>query len=773
MSDYPFSWDPSVFQHSDDCAHYQYALYLGPPMAPATAITSLVDTTLGFLKDASDRSCSLCSCLYRCGRHFVDLFHPAAEDARVGVQYTTEFTQVRLILRSVKPGMSQIEVKISAKTVPRRSLSFITRPDASAVETSRHARSVDPARAYTSGSQMLAGTSSWGSRPLFRQRASQGQLVIESENAIAADTLHHTLKLARKWLDECIQKPDDSYLGAKPHSMCPPNHASPLPTRVLCIENNAIRLVVTNGGRGRYVCLSHCWGSYHKITTTRANIGSHMKEILWDGLPRTFQDAVAIADGLDCPYLWIDSLCIIQDDLRDWEIESAKMASVYKHSYLTIAATRASDGRDGCLLPPSERRYMWSPQISQASRAQARSCRTEAICNLQLWQPFESSGWTALLEPRHDILNHACRRPVEEYLDLGFPLLTRAWFLQERLLSARVLHFGPSEIYWECFTGLRCECLEAEDTDDRSAFLRSTSQRTAKESFSKLFTGSTSGRPAPYTSSFSSREEAWAKLVEEYSRLYLTEEQDRLPALSGISEDRDKYAAGILLEYFPRCLYWIAGPGSGRRNQRPRAYRAPTFSWASIDGPVNYVSPPRYSLLPGSTKVVSELIESACTVEGSDPRGRVTGGHLRIRGWSGRALVKSTSRERKGTVCQIQNDGLSQAFILDVEGAADQEWASAGAEVTCLLLECGKASLGWDNHISGQYRAVALVLRSSPRVQGAFERIGLIYPGWKTDYTGGFMADGTVVATEVGVYVDGMFGAAPKWFTNIQTLTVV
>lgn len=70
--------------------------------------------------------------------------------------------------------------------------------------------------------------------------------------------------------------------------------------------------------------------------------------IPWFELPKTFQEAIALTRKLGVRYLWIDSLCIIQDDHHGWEVESAKMATIYSLSYLTIAATHAADSQQGC-----------------------------------------------------------------------------------------------------------------------------------------------------------------------------------------------------------------------------------------------------------------------------------------------------------------------------------------------------------------------------------------------------------------------------------------
>jgi hypothetical protein len=120
------------------------------------------------------------------------------------------------------------------------------------------------------------------------------------------------------------------------------------PTRVLDVggssDSEVLRLVHGAGLVGRYVALSHCWGKNPVIKATKASLDSFLKCIDPGSLTRTFRDAVMITRRLRVRYLWIDSLCIVQDDNEDWEREAAKMAQVYSQSLVTLAASAASDG---------------------------------------------------------------------------------------------------------------------------------------------------------------------------------------------------------------------------------------------------------------------------------------------------------------------------------------------------------------------------------------------------------------------------------------------
>jgi hypothetical protein len=107
------------------------------------------------------------------------------------------------------------------------------------------------------------------------------------------------------------------------------------------LTSQYVRLVHTIGQKGNYIALSHCWGSTNLIRTTTRTLSTHEEGILITDLPKTFRDAISICRYLKVQFLWIDSLCIIQDDEQDWEREASRMADVYANAYLTIAASAA------------------------------------------------------------------------------------------------------------------------------------------------------------------------------------------------------------------------------------------------------------------------------------------------------------------------------------------------------------------------------------------------------------------------------------------------
>ncbi|KAF2627775.1 hypothetical protein BU25DRAFT_302552, partial [Macroventuria anomochaeta] len=146
---------------------------------------------------------------------------------------------------------------------------------------------------------------------------------------------------ARKWLAECCEN----------HTSCCDAGDAPtrvLPNRILDLgthenaDEDICLLEPTALYTGRYICLSHCWGSSGcALKTTTRNADEHKLRIQFSDLPKTFQHAVNFTRWLGVRYLWIDALCIIQDDQDDWCRESPTMASVYADSCLTLSAASA------------------------------------------------------------------------------------------------------------------------------------------------------------------------------------------------------------------------------------------------------------------------------------------------------------------------------------------------------------------------------------------------------------------------------------------------
>lgn len=324
-----------------------------------------------------------------------------------------------------------------------------------------------------------------------------------------------------------------------------------MPKRVLDVSSETVRLYETRGELAKYACLSHCWGKQQIITTTKANISRHLQAIPWDALSRTFQDAVTCARRLGLNYLWIDSLYIIQDVTGDWIDQSPLMADYYSKAHITIAATASPDSAGGLF---------------------------------RKWPQFEFTGITTEGSPSQVIARRMPEHLFESFILDPFPLLSRAWVYQERLLSAAVLHFGPQELSWECKEASTCECGFASAHKLMSQQRVMLGRKIKPSELLLNYVGDTEAL---------SRSSLWHRMVSDFSDLELTKYSDRLPAIAGLAKALKRfrnsspplplYAYGIWADSAIVDLCWY----TGKPDQRDKL-GLPSWSWAAVNTGVLY-----------------------------------------------------------------------------------------------------------------------------------------------------------------------------------------
>jgi hypothetical protein len=411
--------------------------------------------------------------------------------------------------------------------------------------------------------------------------------------------------------------------------MLPVKSSAASPKRLLDVGRATapIHLIDTQGKAFEYTALSHCWGTGPTLTSTKSNWRKLASNIPFDALPPLFQDAVIITRQLGLRYLWIDSLCIIQDSVRDWETESAKMGGIYENSYITISASNSGDGSTRCL----------------ADR------RKPIKLNYENTTGKEFSLRARMTQDHHPTLNSG------EPAKLMGRLSSRAWALQEHVLSTRVLHYTATELMFECKTSCRCECSPSRKVLPTTPAL--IPKAIAKQSRNP-----------------DSVWDAWHSIVEQYSKRDLTVANDKLPAISGIASKikeatSSTYFAGVWKQNLASDLLWstclTAMPDA--HYFAPDVYRAPSFSWASLNTPVSYYTPDdeeREIFKPTIT-----LVSSSISVAGLNPLGAVTGASIKLRGPTTRAIL-----------CSMQKDGMWEYDLL-IKGTS-----AIGISHDCLLV---------------------------------------------------------------------------------------
>lgn len=388
-----------------------------------------------------------------------------------------------------------------------------------------------------------------------------------------------------------------------------------LPTRLLDLfpvpahTAGCIRLVESiHLERGiRYAALSYCWGDVEPtVRTTQANLDRHQQNIMFSVLPQCLRDAVTVACGLEIRYLWIDALCIIQDNGDDWARESATMWQLFHNAYVTIAAAASESFDEGFL---TRRPETFDMNISSALNPQAvGKFELSTISNLERWNMRDHQLPADL---------QACKWD------------TRGWVWQEQKLSKRLLVFGKQMIHFKCD-----HCMRSENGNDVHYAERP---------------GEGSRR-------------SWTHWLNDYTPKHFTFLQDKLPAVSGLSKQIDQnsimrgegpaqYLAGIWYcserrkpqKGWQHQLFWRLDT-SGQSFQEmleqltctdPRNYTAPSWSWASRREQSSWYAPDVYRNEIGvcPSRYEAKMEDHQMNLTGPDPTGRVgPGSYLKLSG---------------------------------------------------------------------------------------------------------------------------------------------
>ena len=425
---------------------------------------------------------------------------------------------------------------------------------------------------------------------------------------VAAQHMYAFAIAVRSWLRSC-------WLTHKNCSTFSQTQFSP--SRLLNVgkDSNFIHLQSTAPSSSEpYVTLSHCWGNGEVLKTTLDTLERMSQGIAISSLSNTFLHAVRITRALGFYYLWIDALCIVQDSTEDWTVESSQMDKIYSHSSLTISIL----GDYEQPFTSSQHKPLNKIIDVKKSTILCPSCPGNSS---GAFEPLVTNTTTTML--------------------LDSALSKRAWTFQEAILSPRILYFSATEIAWECLTD--CPSL------DSISIIRRTIQSLALSYQNSLCNLSLSEHtinttippllsPTPPPASHDYRK-IWHEIVREYSKRELTYPEDKLPALAGIvsiiaQASSKSYVAGLWKEdliHHPSELLWCRGFAS---IPLPKlAYRAPSWSWASIEGATLWpkhifadldelANPDDIQIIDCYARPISEI----------SPYGGVSDAYLRIRG---------------------------------------------------------------------------------------------------------------------------------------------
>jgi hypothetical protein len=415
----------------------------------------------------------------------------------------------------------------------------------------------------------------------FATDSSPKSLLIRSQG------LRPSLADARTWLHQCIAD----------HSECVQHIYEP-PSRLLYIYSSEmedyVRLVEPHTTIKHYAALSHCWGGFQPLRTTKENYEMHKKCIRFSELPQTFQDAVTIAKNLGIEYLWIDSLCIIQDSIEDWEHECSRMASVYRGALITIAASDAADSSKGFFHDYNRAKF--DP------------------CELPYWNDTEDE--MLIVSVTYKPSNTANLDESQSRLS------KRGWVLQERLLSQRVLSFRSNRLHWEC--ARFCYTDNAHYPYIMNRIFHNIAEKRSIHSLGDL--------PTAF--------KYWCDIVATYSYCQLSKGTDKLPAISGLAQAfskaiGDTYVAGLWRNDIHVGLTWctIDYYEEDCVEGTPLPYRAPSWSWACSDRKFGFRSETR------NQHKDLVIVSISMTLKGLDSFGELSYGILCVNGRMNKGIV--------------------------------------------------------------------------------------------------------------------------------------
>ncbi|CAO2651394.1 Nn.00g039640.m01.CDS01 [Neocucurbitaria sp. VM-36] len=484
---------------------------------------------------------------------------------------------------------------------------------------------------------------------------------IYPDDPICEGAIHH----ARTWVNECVRN----------HKLCASMPVPSLPKRVLELRDSKVYLRENLGTRSqaRYACLSHCWGPQGptiKLTscTEEVLVGG----VAIDELPKTFAEAAKVCLKLDIAYLWIDALCIRQDDAADWKEAAATMASIYERAFVTIAALCGKGSKDG-LRPLVKDRF----QVRKLQHVDlhVRSRHFEFPPNFNSNDTVSEGVW---------------------------PLLSRAWVYQERRLSPRIIYFSAYQLVWEC----------------RSA--RRSQDGTCDQQWDHGAEGGATPTLRKFGVDMKDPVDAWQKAVVEYARLNLTYESDRLPAIAALAEQMiqirktDVYLAGMWKDSLLSDLGWDTGFFKAR--PIPDTY-TPTWSWASRQGGV------RYRLRPPHIVPSVRLMNLAYTLAGPSHIGDVRDAIITLKG----PIVNVTAgAEPLSPVNPFKINNVSSPFTenIIITTSADFEFAEAG--VPLMPGEIFKAFILYDGDLRMKWRSEGFGIILRKVSNDNYRRVGAV-----------------------------------------------
>ena len=469
---------------------------------------------------------------------------------------------------------------------------------------------------------------------------------------------------------------------------------------VRMIDRSQVRLVSIEAA-SQYATLSYCWGTNPDppwVTTTSNMVSRHVG-FSTHILPQTLRDAITLTRELGYDYLWIDALCILQgDDSIDWEQQTSQMGLIYGNSCITIAPSAPMSAESGIFNVESVDQSHEIPAVIDITTRTADG--QESTLHV-----FE---WTG----------HTTREEEESPKELREDALSqRGWVYQERLFSPRTLHYTSNQLFWEC----RKHYL-AEDGLYTQPFTEGSAEGYPVAGRLRQL-----AKRGPGQLTFNTTWKWYTSIVPDYTRRHLSRPADKLPALSAVAKlihdyTGAKYHAGLWLDAIQFGLCWsVTGPAT-----RPAECRSPSYSWAAVDGVIQWSFPIFDNPPPADFVVVAQHISS----QSRDPFGAVDSGRLQLYGQLKPAVIRAVVGDESDPL------NYSNGELWETNDAVDRMWRLGGMyppkvildepeigsyiEVQCFLLCSTQPELPGDRY----WESYMLLLRPADKTKN-FRRVGI------------------------------------------------
>ena len=435
------------------------------------------------------------------------------------------------------------------------------------------------------------------------------------------DRYHCMFEAVKLWCDGCLEN----------HSRCsksilPEENSSLVPTRLIDVgsldppreprlvkyRDMAVLLQATQSALyPGYATLSYRWGQncVTDFVLRADNEAELLRVIPSASLPRTISDAIHICQRIGIQCLWIDALCIKQatdGQSPDWQEESARVGIYYHNALLTIADTWALSNDEGCL--PQSR---WRDQQPVFWRY------TKELANAIGYAVFLGD-----VKSLSKIDGRGLERQYRAWAEIEFcELLKRGWVAQEIAFSSRILWFSKTGVFWQC---------KEESKADRGGTFKHKTITPLSTEYLEVSSSAQSVTP-------SESHALWYRIVQHYAGMALSDEEDRLPAISGLckyfdAHNKDQYLAGIWRSSLIYGLSWFlrgVPVDSGNICRFPQKENTPSWSW--ISRPDQIELRPSLECHKGDCEVASFGLNVAdVRLQYSDVHGRIVHASIQV-----------------------------------------------------------------------------------------------------------------------------------------------